>query len=107
MVGIVVALPVGKMPVETEKIGFVVVFKIGNGGAEMGYFETFVETRLAGSGYPEIGVETVELGISWLVTGKDGNSNTVDVSVVVPLVTVIVLRLSKSMPYTVLVCASG
>ena len=90
MLGLAVAFTLGKMP---AKVGIVVMFKVGKGRLEKGRLVTFGGTRLPSKGYPELGDETVELRIWWLVTGT-GKSKTVVVSVVVPPVTVVVPRVS-------------
>lgn len=89
MIGLAVAFTLGKMPAETEKVGIVVMFKVGNGRLEKGRLVTFGGTRFPSNGYPELGDETVELRILWLATGR-----TVIVSVVVPPVIVVVPRVS-------------
>ena len=82
MTELTVALTLGKMPAETEKVGIAVIFKTGKGRLEKGRFVTFAGTRLPDSGYPE-------LGPLWLATGMY-KSETVVVKVVVPLVIVVV-----------------
>lgn len=89
--GLTVALILGKMPAETEKVGIVVMFRIGKGRLEKGRFVMFVGIRLPDSGYPELGIDTVELRLSWLATGMY-KSETVVGRVVVPLVMVVVPR---------------
>ena len=84
-IGFAVPLTLGKMPAETERVG--------KGRAEAGKFGTPVGIRVPGIGYPELGVETVELVALRNVKGL-GNSETVVVSVVVPVVTVVVPRVS-------------
>ena len=78
------------MPAEREKV---VMFKVGKGRVEEGRNGAPVGYWLPGSRGIELGVVTVELGTTWLATGK-GNSETVIVSVVDPLVTVVVPRAS-------------
>lgn len=104
MIEFAVLLTLGKMPAGIE-VEIVVMFKVGKGRPEKGKFGMLVGTRLPGSGYPKLDVETVESETLWLATGK-GNTMTVVVSVVVPLVIVVVPRVSKSKPLIVLVCAS-
>ena len=83
--GFAVPLTLGKMPAETERVG--------KGRAEAGKFGTPVGIRVPGNGYPELGLETVELVTLRNVKGL-GNSEIVVVSVVVPVVTVVVPRIS-------------
>ena len=70
-----VALTLGKMPAEPEKAGYAVMFSVGKGRLEKGKLEALTRAGLPVGGYPELGVETVELGNPRLVKDKVGWKN--------------------------------
>ena len=90
MIGYADALTLGKMPAETEKVGIVVMFNIGNGRAEVEELAKLGRIRLPDEGNPKLGEEMLGVGILLLATVK-GNAEMVVVSVVVPLAIVVVL----------------
>ena len=79
-------LKLGKMPAETEKVGIVLMFKVGKGWPERWAVEMLVGAKIPDGRNPVLGAENVGM---WLVTGE-GRSKRVLVTVVVPLVRVVV-----------------